>query len=226
MEYLILGNGLVGGELQKRTGWDCIARSTNGFDIRDPDRFDVYLRGYKTIINCIGYVKDYYNRDMNWVTNWQAVIDLVDWCNINKVKFVHMSSDCVYRGRKPYAKESDVPVHAENWYAYSKLLADGYVQARSNHYLMVRMALKGKPFPYDAVSDRVGNFDYVDRIVDIIVKLIEAGASGVFNIGTDPKSMLHLARLTKPTIETDGKPVIDMTMNLDKMKGALCKMQF
>ena len=30
----------------------------------------------------------------------------------------------------------------------------------------------------------------------------------------------------KSTIETDGKPVIDMTMNLDKMKGALCKMQF
>lgn len=225
MEYLILGNGLVGGELQRQTGWDCVARDSHGFDVRYTDLYDAYLRGHDTIINCIGYVKDYYNRDMNWVTNWQAVIDLVDWCNKNKVKFVHMSSDCVYRGRKPYARETDVPVHAENWYAYTKLLADGYVQARANHYLMVRMALKGKPFPFDAVSDRVGNFDYVDKIVEIIVRLIKADASGVFNIGTDPKSMLHLARLTKPTIETDGKPAIDMTMNLEKMEGLLCKTQ-
>lgn len=221
MEHLILGNGLVGSELQRQTGWDCIARDSHGFDVRYPEQFDAFLRGYKTIINCIGYVDDYHNRDMNWTANWLAVIDLVDWCNLNNVKLVHMSSDCVYRGRKPFAKETDVPVHAENWYAYTKLLADGYIQARARDYLMVRMALKGKPFPFDFVSDRIGNFDYVDKIVALIVQLIEKGASGVFNIGTQPKSMLHLARLTKPTIETDGRPVIDMTMNLDKMKGVL-----
>lgn len=225
MEYLILGNGLVGSELKRQTTWDCIARDTHGFDIRYPERFDAFLRGYDTIINCIGFVDDYHNRKANWETNWLAVIDLVEWCNHSGTKLVHMSSDCVYRGRAPYASETDVPVHDGNWYAYTKLLADGYVQARAHDYLMVRMALKGRPFPYDIVSDRVGNFDYVDKIVEIIVRLIEAGACGVFNIGTDPKSMLHLARLTKPTIETDGKPVMDMTMNLDRLREALCTMQ-
>ena len=221
MAIVVLGNGLVGSEFIRQTGWDCIARDKHGFDIRKMGVFDPFLRCYDTIINCIGFVDDYHDRQRNWETNWLPVIDLVEWCNANDKKLVHMSSDCVYRGRAPFASETDVPVHENNWYAYTKLLADGYVQARAHNYLMVRITLKGRPFPFDVVHDRIGNFDYVDKVVSLIVRLIKMDAYGVYNVGTAPKRLLTLARETKPTIETNGDEPQDYTMNLDKMKAML-----
>ena len=122
------------------------------------------------------------------------LVDLVDYCNRQGKKYVHISTDIVYAGSVHSASEDDVPIHARNWYAYSKLLADGYVQAVCEDYLLIRTAFKPRPFPHKVAVNKVGNFDYVDVITGLIVELIEGEASGVYNVGTKLKTMLEHAR--------------------------------
>ena len=89
---------------------------------------------------------------------------------------------------------------------------------------MIRATHKPKPFPYDyAWITQTGNFDYVDVIADKIINLIHNDAVGVFNVGTEQKSMFDLA------IETNDKVIAsysfahettpsDISMNVDKLK--------
>ena len=216
-EKLILGNGLLGTELKRQTGWDAVTRK-DGFNLLIPFLFGRYLNGYDSLINCTGFTKDHSDKETNLALNYKAVVDLVDYCNRQGKKYVHISTDIVYAGSVHSASEDDVPIHARNWYAYSKLLADGYVQAVCEDYLLIRTAFKPRPFPHKVAVNKVGNFDYVDVITGLIVELIEGGASGVYNVGTKLKTMLEHARETVPDIElnTDSSPV-DVSMNISKL---------
>ena len=207
MKVVVIGNGLLGKEIVKLSKWDCISRSTHDFDFRDITTVYQYLKDYDIIINCVAHTDTYSNeRELHWAINYKAVSRLTDWCNENDKKLVHISTDYVYANSSDLATEADVPVHANNWYSYTKLLADGYVQAKSNNYLLIRTSFKEKPFPYlEAFRDLKGNFDYVDVISEKIIKLIELDASGVFNIGTSFKTMLELALKTKSDVKSISK---------------------
>ena len=148
-------------------------------------------------------------------------MDLVDMCNKYGVKLVHISTDFIYANSPKPAKEDDVPVHFDNWYTYSKLLADAYIQARCNDYLLIRTSYKARPFPFEgAFANRVGNFDYVDVIAGIIIKLVENNVSGTYNVGTERKNMIELARQTKPDVKPffDSVTPSDVTMDISKLQ--------
>lgn len=215
---VILGNGLLGTELKKQTGWKSVTRADNGFDVLDSFLYGRYLNGYECIVNCTGFTKGHSDKRANLDLNFRAVIELADYCAKHNKKYVHISTDIVYAVSVHSASEDDVPIHARNWYAYSKLLADGYVQAVCEDYLLIRTAFKPRPFPHKVAVNKVGNFDYVDVITGLIVELIEGEASGVYNVGTKLKTMLEHARETVPDIElnTDSSP-IDVSMDLSKM---------
>ena len=73
-----------------------------------------------------------------------------------------------------------------------------------------------------------GNFDYADVIADIVIDMVKSGAEGLYNIGTDKKSMFDLAKQSKPdvleAIAPDHFPK-DVTMDLSKMKKHLKECQ-
>jgi hypothetical protein len=103
----------------------------------------------------------------------------------------------VYAQSIENASENDVPVHCNNWYGYTKLLADGLVQLEANQHLLIRCTHKPKPFPYEkAWEDQVGNFDYVNIIASKIIRLIKKNAIGIYNVGTETKTMFDLASKT------------------------------
>jgi dTDP-4-dehydrorhamnose reductase len=221
MSNLILGNGLLGTEMVKQTGWDCVSILT-GFDVCEPLLYNRFMKGYKTVINCVGYTKNHNNRQFNMDINFKSVVSLVDYCNLNNMKLVQVSTDIIYAGSVRNACEDDVPVHAPNWYAYAKLLADGYVQAVCTDHLLIRTAFKPRPFPFPVAYNKMGNFDYVDVITGLIVKLIEKDAKGVYNVGTHAKTMLNHARETVPDIQLDDRaPFVDVSMTLNKMHATL-----
>jgi hypothetical protein len=89
-----------------------------------------------------------------------------------------------------------VTVHCNNWYGYTKPLADGLVQLESNNYLCdVHMPT---PFPYESAwIDQIGNFDYIDTISSLVIDMINSKISGVYNVGTEMKSVYQLALKTK-----------------------------
>lgn len=237
-KVVILGDGLLGSELAHQTNWDVISRKVNAFDLTDIKTFDLLLETYDgmmqrakydVIVNCIANT-DTYSKDKqaHWDVNYKGVAELVEFCNKWEVKLVHISTDYVYANSTAVPTEEDVPVHQETYYAYTKLLADGYIELRSGDYLLIRATHKPTPFPYEkAWINQVGNFDYVNVIAQMISQLIQSNASGTFNVGTQLKSMFTLAQQTNkevlPTKKANNLVPGDTIMNLDKLNKHLSK---
>jgi len=218
---LVLGDGLLGSELVKQTGWDYISRKTGKKDLSSILE-SVIFRDENVIVNCIGNTDTYSNDKQSMMkVNYQFVVNLVNALSFSD-KLVHISTDYVYSNSKQFAKETDVPVHNETWYGYSKMLADGYIENFSDNYLLCRMTHKPNPFPYKkAWKNQSGNFDYVDEQVKRLIKLIEVGAKGIVNVGGKKTSMYELALKTNPKVkpnECEHPVPNDVTMNTDKIK--------
>lgn len=228
MNKLVLGDGLLGTEIVRQTGWSYISRKKEGIDFLKPDTYVPFLEDYDEVINCIAYTTTYdTDKELAWKINYEGTANLVDICNQQDKKLTHISTDYLYTHSKENASEEDVPVHCENWYGYTKLLADGYVQLKSQNYLLIRGTHKQSPFPYEvAWADQVGNFDYVSVMAGLMIKLINKNADGVYNVGTETKSMYELAKQTKKTVASSymmehASTPRNVTMNLTKMEKKL-----
>ncbi|NBU82459.1 MAG: NAD-dependent epimerase/dehydratase family protein [Flavobacteriaceae bacterium] len=196
-KILVLGDGLLGSELVKQTGWNYVSRKKTNFDVENLGTS--IPQGYNVIVNCIANTNTYSeDKESHWKLNYKFVYDLINYCNRYGIKLIHISTDYIYTGSIESASENDVPVHCNNWYGYTKLLGDGLVQLLSQNYLLCRCTHKPKPFPYEnAWIDQIGNFDYVDKISELIINLIKNHKVGVYNVGTKSKSMYELALETK-----------------------------
>jgi nucleoside-diphosphate-sugar epimerase len=225
MNNIILGYGQLGKEFVKQTGWDYISREKDKFDFKDLDTYICKIYKYDTIINCIGYTDTYSgNREKHWKINYLGVIQLANYCRDYNKKLIHISTDYVYTGSPPNATEESIPVHARNWYTYTKLLADGYVQAVSNNYLLIRTSFKPFPCMYpEAITTQFGNFDFTHIITEYIIRLIKKDAKGIFNVGTQVKTIYELALKSNPEIIPTNKVLDpsmprDITMSIRKMR--------
>jgi hypothetical protein len=222
---LILGDGWLGEELVKKTNWDYISRKKNGIDFTDINSYKDYLVGYDEIINCIACTDTYdENKDKNWNTNYKGVVDLVDYLIGKDTKLIQFSTDYVYAQSNKNASETDVPIHNRNWYSYTKVISEPYIELRLSNYLIVRSTHKPRPFMFDkGLISQVGNFDYIDVVSKIYIDLIEGDAQGIYNVGTELKTMYDLGKRTKddiiPTNEkfNDTMP-LDVSMNLEKLE--------
>ncbi len=222
---LVIGDGLLGKEIIRQTNWDYISRKKDGIDIRDLDSYKNYLDGYDEIINCSACT-DTYDKDKttNWETNYKAVVDLVDFIIDTDKKLIQFSSDYVYAKSIQNASENDVPIHDGNWYSYSKVISEPYIELRLDNYLIIRSTHKPKPFSFDkGLISQVGNFDYIDVACGIYIDLINGDAQGIYNVGTELKTMYDLAKQTKEDVQPtnvkffDTMP-LDVSMDLSKLK--------
>ena len=100
-------------------------------------------------------------------------------------------------------------------------MGDGLVQLLSKDYLLIRCMHKPKPFPYEkAWVDQIGNFDYVDIISTHIIGLISINKSGVYNVGTELKSIYDMAKKTRevdPILAPTNSPK-NIAMSINKLK--------
>jgi len=222
---VVLGDGMLGSELVKQTGWPSISRKKNNIDFTSPGSYTHLLKGYKTVINCIAYTNTYSDeRTKHWDVNYKAVADLVLFCNLNQIKVIHISTDHIYANSPSKASEDTVPQHLGTWYGYTKLLGDAHVQMASNNYLVIRESHKPYPFPYkQAWYNQITNGDYVNVIASLIIKLVNNGVSGVYNVGTEGKTWYALTREefgTIPSLTPTGAPN-DITMDLTKLNNEI-----
>jgi dTDP-4-dehydrorhamnose reductase len=223
MKVLVLGDGLLGAEIVKQSGYDFISRKKDGFDVNS--EFDlndyVFSKQYDIILNCIACTDTYSNnKELHWNTNYVFVDKIIKYCNTHSIKLIHISSDYVYTNSVNNASETDVPVHFGNWYSYTKLLADALIELQSDNYLICRCTHKPTPFPYDlAWINQIGNFDYANVIAKLIIELIEKEARGLYNVGTELKTMYDLASRTKNVLPAlaDNRFPTNVSMNLNKL---------
>lgn len=225
LNVLVLGDGLLGKEIVKITGWDYISRKKDGFDINNlypyiPKNYN-FSPIHNVIINCIANTNTYStDKQAHWLTNYVFVKELIDFCNQYNVKLVHISTDYLYAGSVSNASEDDVPVHCNTWYGYTKLLSDGLVQLEANNYLLCRCTHKPYPFPYhEAWIDQVGNFDYVNVIANLIITMVKNDLSGLYNVGTETKTMYELANRTTKVKKIFAPSHVpkNQSMNINKM---------
>ena len=205
-KVLVLGDGLMGSEIVKQTGWEYLSLERDGYDVtKEFQEMCIHINEYiepDVILNCIGNTDTYSKeREAHWKLNYVFVANLADFCDSHNIKLVHISSDYIYANSEGGCAETDVPVHQNTWYAYTKLLSDAHMQLIDD-YLLIRCSFKPKPFPYDKAFENVwGNFDYVDVIASQIIDLIKEDRKGVWNIGTKLKSVYDLAIKTVPDVE-------------------------
>lgn len=225
MKVLVLGDGLLGKEIVKQTGWDIASRKLGNL----PDLFDFgglanLIFTYDVVVNCIAHT-DTYSKDKqpHYDVNYKFATELSDACNNEDVKLVHISTEFVYANNKELPTEEDIPMPGNTWYGHTKMLADEYIQLCNSNYLICRELHKPNPFPYSEVWDVYTSGDTVNKIAALIIKLINKNASGVFNVGTGNKNLKELAPFSKGIPAPTHVPK-DTRMNLDKLNEFLgCK---
>lgn len=228
---LVLGDGLLGSELVAQTGWDYISRKKDGFDITNPSTFNLLLdtfegmaqkSKYNTIINCIANTDTYsQDRQTHWDINYKGVANLVDFCNQWGIKLVHISTEFVYANNSFLPTEEDLPQPQTTWYAYTKLLADEYIQLKSQNYLICRELHKSPLIlTYPEVWLVHTNGDLVDKIANLIISLINKQAVGIFNVGTEEKLLPQLSPNSTPIPAPPNVPT-DTRMSINKLNNFL-----
>lgn len=226
MNCLVLGDGLLGSEIISQTGWNYVSRKKDSVNAEDFNNWSSLLDNYDTIVNCIGFTKTYENNQKDsWNLNVVFVSELLEYCNNTGKKLVHISTDYLYAGSVPNATETDVPIPVNTWYGYSKLVGDALVQLKSNNHLICRLSHKPNPFPYESAwTDIHTNCDSVDVISNLVVRLIEKESIGVFNVGTEVKSIYDVAKRSNDEVKPINKPVHvpnDISMNIKKLNDKL-----
>ena len=222
MKVLVLGDGLLASEIVKQTGWDYLSRKKDGIDINNFESVEERIKwNYDVILNCIANTNTYSdNSKLMTDVNYLFVTNLVKICNSLNKKLVHISTDYVYANSVENAKEEDVEVPESNWYTVTKLFADKYIKMFSKNYLICRLSHKPYPFPYDgAWGDVYTNADYTPIIADLVIKLIENGATGIYNVGTKTKTIFELGLRSKKVTKTEAPSYVpkNVTMNIDKL---------
>ena len=136
------GSGSLGSELQKIFP-ECLSPSSNDLDITNKQNIENYLKTHSidTIIHtaAITSVRSCEeNKKLAWNTNVEGTKNLVDSIlKLNsKIKFVYVSTACVFDGHSGMYDEDDIP-YPENFYALTKLLGEIEISHLSN-FLIIR----------------------------------------------------------------------------------------
>lgn len=184
MILLTGGSGLLGRELRKYL--KCYAPTRKQLDITKKIK---PLKDVSMVIHCAAYtdvVKAETDRKACFDVNVKGTQNLID--AYPDVPFVYISTEYV-----------DDPV---NHYAATKQLGEDIV--KNDKRLIIRTSFSPRPFPHKyAFFDQLTNGDYVDVIAPLIIKEISYydWCGEVLYVGTHKKTMLELARQTKPKIK-------------------------
>ena len=121
MRILVIGGtGMLGHAVARRLSVNCEVWATYRGEIKPPygnpvvfnvlDSVEKLPVGFDYVVNCVGVIKPYMAADplsaieINAAFPWR----LADWCNNCGAELFHISTDCVYSGKKGKYTESDV----------------------------------------------------------------------------------------------------------------------
>jgi len=206
MKILVLGHrGMLGSDLMLRLA---AAHEMTGIDIGD---FDITAeddcarviaeRSPEVVINAAAYTDVdgcETNRDRCFAVNAGGVKNIALACRGRGIRIVHFSTDYIFDGRKktPYV-ETDLPAPL-NVYGASKREGERFLEAFSDHWLLIRTAWlygqNGKNFvktileksatvkTLDVVDDQIGAPTYAWDLAAAVGLLIEGGREGIFHL--------------------------------------------
>lgn len=144
------------------------------------------------------------HHDEAWRVNVEYTKNLAEAAGMHSCKYVFISSENVYDGKKTTQYCEKDKVHPINYYGKTKMMAEGVIDALDNDFLISRTGMlfgphNGKivgklPFPtwlvqelennreVKVVADQYSNPIHTDNLSEFIFSLIEKDKKGVFNI--------------------------------------------
>lgn len=202
-KILILGkNGMLGNRMfdffSKNKNYDVFSFDKNFLDITDFSKVENTLKNIKPdiLINCTGYtsVDEAENdRELAFLINSEAVLNLAKICSKLNIKFVHFSTDYVFSGEnKDGYCENDPDLKPLNAYGESKLKGEKYIKEISENsnleYYIIRTSWlfdeAGKNFvntilklaknnkELNIINDQFGSPTYTLDLIDFTYYLI------------------------------------------------------
>ncbi len=200
-KVLIVGKGYIGQRLQKELGGSLSAQRISAF--QDAVQLIRKVRP-KILINCIGYTGiqniDDCERDpdKSISSNTLLPVLLAEACLRHDVKFVHISSGCIYhydyKKSKPIT-ETMVPDFFDLYYSRTKIYAENILNALSKKYniliVRIRVPLDNRPHPkniltklikYKSIIDVPNSVTYIPDFIRALQHLIKIDAKGIYNV--------------------------------------------
>ena len=214
MKILVTGgSGGLGSQLQNSYP-GCLSPTRNDLDVTNKnqviDYFDnhsIDLVIHTAAITSVRLCEE--DRELAWNTNVQGTKNLTSATiqSKNNIKFVYISTACVFDGHGELYKENDIP-YPENFYALTKLIGENEVSKIKNHLIIRTNFVSKKPWSYPAAfTDRFGTYLFAENVAKGRKEILEKDLNGIIHLVGDKKiSMFELAKITTPDI-------LPMTMN-------------
>jgi dTDP-4-dehydrorhamnose reductase len=218
-------------------------RIVTGIDVENVDTLTALLAEVRpsVVINCIGLVKQLAQADdplSALPINALLPHRLARLCGLVGARFVHVSTDCVFNGRKGGYRESD-PSDAEDLYGRSKYLGE----VAYPHAITLRTSIIGHEL--SSARGLVGWFlaqagtvkgyrkaifsglptAELSRIVRDVV-LPQPELSGLYHVAAEPIAKYDLLQLVRDAygktiaIEPDDSVAIDRSLNAERFQKA------
>ena len=265
MNVLVIGaNGMIGSTvlrvLSENSAWEVFGtvrdpgaatffstslakRLLCGVDVEQPDAIVRILNKIrpKVVVNCAGLTKHKPEADDPLVSipiNTLVPHRLARLCELVGARLIHVSTDCVFSGRKGGYLESDVP-DADDVYGKSKALGEvSYPHALTlrtstiGHELHTRYGLLdwflAQPERCNgytrAIFSGLPTVVFAQVIRDVVIPRPEL--SGLYHVAAEPIAKYDLLRLIAEVygksieIVPDEKLVIDRSLNADRFRAA------
>ena len=210
-DILVLGsNGLLGSHIVKdlkkrKLNFFTIARSNSNYNLnlKNFKNLNIFFlkHKFKIVINCIAKTNiDYCNKKFNEasIINYKMVEYLSKMSKKFGFKFVQISTDHVYEGKKFKLNNEKSKICAINEYAKSKILAEKSVK-KLKKFLIIRTNFTGKKkntfldFLFKSFKSKktINLFDDmyistldVETCAKIIIDLSLIQSRGIYNVGT------------------------------------------
>jgi len=193
------------------------------------------------VVNCIGLVKQLAEADdplMAIPINSLLPHRLAGLCDLVGARLVHISTDCVFAGKKGDYRESD-PSDAEDLYGKSKFLGEvDYPHAITLRTSIIGHELQGARSLIDwflsqerkckgytkAIYSGLPTVVLAQIVRDVVIPRTDL--SGLYHVAAQPISKYDLLRLVADVygkaieIIPDDKLVIDRSLNADRFRDA------
>jgi dTDP-4-dehydrorhamnose reductase len=175
-----------------------ILTDSDEIDICSLENINNYLSGIELdyIVNCAAYTnvkKSEIEREKSLLINSFGVKNLVDYCEENNTKLIHISTDYVYNSDSINAIDEESEVDPVNYYGFSKREGEKHIEESKSESIVIRTSWLyskfGKNFvntmidkcinksEISVVDDQFGCPTYAKDLANDILKIIKLNTS-------------------------------------------------
>ncbi|MDD4900153.1 MAG: sugar nucleotide-binding protein [Candidatus Omnitrophica bacterium] len=199
-KILILGKGFLASRLKEEL--DSEVSGARIYSFADADA-EISKFNPTVLINCIGHIGGNVDaceldKDKALMANSFVPLMLAEVCIRRKIRFVHISSGCIYHydyKKNVPLKEEEAPDFFELFYSRTKIYSEQPIDNLSRQYpiliLRLRVPLDNRPHPrnlltklisYGKIIDLPNSVTYIPDFLKATRHLLEINATGIYNV--------------------------------------------